>query len=293
MNRTLISPTPRAWLIAEGGVVLTATSANSTPAPLPWHSAVTRLITGVNATFGEERYRYLRRRIICDGEISTWNRNLVKVCAKRITDSRSKEGTNSIPDFFSAISEATRVIDVGIDLTCDPTSERCAESLGQKLTSCDALDLVAGMVAGMVARLAAGVASAKIDLDKKSDNQKQAKQHQIPRCVASLLVDRDGRLLGANVNTNVGFQLRHAEVNLLVSLAERGFTQIPPGATLYTSLKPCRMCASLILALSPMEVSASKSPTKNLPYRVIALSDDPGPHGRHQMLGSSLMLASI
>ncbi len=289
MNRTLISPTPRAWLIAEGGVVLTATSANSTAAPLPWHSAVTRLITGVNATFGEERYRYLRRRIICDGEISIWNRNLVKVCAKRITDSRSKEGTNSNPDFFSVINEATRVIDVGIDLTCDPNSERCAESLGQKLTSCDAINLVAGMVA----RLAAGMASAEIDLHKKSDNQKQEKKHQIPRCVASLLVDGDGRLLGANVNTNVGFQLRHAEVNLLVSLAERGFTQIPPGATLYTSLKPCRMCASLILALSPTEASASKSPTKNLPYQVIALSDDPGPHGRHQMLGSSLMLASI
>ena len=68
--------------------------------------------------------------------------------------------------------------------------------------------------------------------------------------------------------------MRHAEVNLLLAMAARGIHRIPRGTVLYTSLKPCRMCASLILAMQ-------EAPTS---LRVIALEDDPGPHGRHNIL---------
>jgi len=249
----------RAWLVAEGGILITATGSASSQ--LPWTSAVTRLIAGVNATFGEERYRYLRRRIFCDGEISTWDRNLVKVCAKRIT-----QCDNSTEDYAALVTSATRVVDVGLDLLADEDSERCSQAIGSlsPMTPRDAMILTAQLAS--------------------SEQQKfsGAKMHQAPRSVACILLDPSGQILGANVNTNAGSQLRHAEVNLLLSLAKRGMTCIPDVATLFTSLKPCRMCAA---ALVPHVESRS--------LRIIALNDDPGPHGRHQMLASSLQVVSL
>jgi len=249
----------RAWLVAEGGILITATGSASSQ--LPWTSAVTRLVAGVNATFGEERYRYLRRRIFCDGEISTWDRNLVKVCAKRIT-----QCDNSTEDYAAQVNSATRVVDVGLDLLADEDSERCSQAIGSlsPMTPRDAMILTAQLAS--------------------SEQQKfsGAKLHQAPRSVACILLDPSGKILGANVNTNAGSQLRHAEVNLLLSLAKRGMTCIPDGATLFTSLKPCRMCAA---ALVPHVESRS--------LRIIALNDDPGPHGRHQMLASSLQVVSL
>lgn len=247
----------RAWLLAEGGLLVTATGTASFQHP--WTSAVTRLIAGVNATFGEERYRYLRRRIFCDSEISTWDRNLVKVCAKRIT-----QCDNSTEDYAAQVTSATRVVDVGMDLLADKDSERCIQYLGTRITHRDAMILVAEL--------------ASMEQEKFSG----AKLHQAPRRVACLLLDREGEILGANVNTNAGSQLRHAEVNLLLSLAERGMSSIPTGATLFTSLKPCRMCATAIV---PHVESRA--------LRIIALNDDPGPHGRHQMLANSLQVVSL
>ena len=243
--------------MAEGGLVITATGSPSST--LPWTSGVTRLIAGVNATFGEERYRYLRRRIFCDGEISTWDRNLVKVCAKRITQCQDSRN-----NYEEHAASATRVVDVGMDLLADHDSERCTEALGSCISSRDAMMLTAQLAS--------------------AEHQKfsRAKLHQAPRSVACLLVDSAGQILGANVNTNAGSQLRHAEINLLLSLAARGMPSIPTGATLFTSLKPCRMCAA---AIAPHVTSTA--------LRIIALNDDPGPHGRHQMLASSLQLVPL
>ena len=255
----------RAWLVAEGGILITATGTASSL--LPWTSAVTRLIAGVNATFGEERYRYLRRRIFCDGPISTWDLNLVKVCAKRIT--QCHDSTN---DYAAQVTSATRVVDVGLDLLADQDSERCSKAIDSHSLSFSFSPITPRDAMILTAQLAS------------SEQQKFSgvKLHQAPRSVACILLDPSGKILGANVNTNAGSQLRHAEVNLLLSLAKRGMTSIPNGATLFTSLKPCRMCAAAIV---PHVESRS--------LRIVALNDDPGPHGRHQMLASSLQVVSL
>lgn len=233
----------RAWLEAEGNLVLAASNG---PGDFPWSSAITRLVTGINAEFGEERYRFLRQRIRASGPVSEWDRNLVKVCAKRV----SVDDTLAFKEEFGR-----RVIDIGRDLRADPASDRVAE-IPLALSEKDALALT-GQIAANERRAVEGM-----------------KPHLAPRCVAALLVDKNGQLIAANVNTNAGSQMRHAEVNLLLAMASRGIHRIPAGATLYTSLKPCRMCASLILATQ----------TGESPMRVVALADDPGPHGRHEML---------
>gem|GEM_PF-1609383 len=252
----------RAWLEAEGNLVVTASAGHG---DFPWSSAVTRLIAGINEEFGEERYRFLRRRILCDGTVSDWDRNLVKVCAKRMSSSAVSSLSLIFPGaptpFPGEYAGSRQVLEVGMDLGPDPASDRTAH-LPEVLDDSGAIASTARIAAAERAKFA------------------ETKPHLAPRCVAAILVDQDGHLIAANVNTNAGHQMRHAEVNLLLSMASRDIHRIPRGAVLYTSLKPCRMCASLILAMQ-------EGPD---PVRIVALADDPGPHGRHNMLPGSLVI---
>jgi tRNA(Arg) A34 adenosine deaminase TadA len=248
-----------AWIEAEGNLVLTASNG---PGDFPWSSAISRLITGINAEFGEERYRFLRRRIHCEGPVSQWDRNLVKVCAKRLTAHQTPplsdfpgEGTSPSLIFPGEGGRTARIVDLGADLLADPASDRVA-AIPPALSEKDALALT-GQIAADERRAV-----------------KDMRPHLSPRCVVALLVDKDGHVIAANVNTNAGSQMRHAEVNLLLAMASRGINRIPAGATIYTSLKPCRMCASLILSV---QEDCS-------PLRVVTLADDEGRHGKHRML---------
>lgn len=254
----------RAWLEAEGNLVLTASNG---PGDFPWSSAITRLVTGINAEFGEERYRFLRQRIHASGPVSEWDKNLVKVCAKRLaahqTPTFPGEGTSPLGDFPGEGDRTVRMVDIGADLLADPASDRVAE-IPLTLSEKDALALT-GQIVADERRAVEGM-----------------KPHLAPRCVAAILVGKNGQLIAANVNTNAGSQMRHAEVNLLLAMASRGIHRIPAGATLYTSLKPCRMCASLILG-----VQEDRSP-----IRVVALADDPGRHGNHRMLSGFEIVTS-
>ncbi|MEY4630592.1 MAG: hypothetical protein RIQ81_712 [Pseudomonadota bacterium] len=230
-----------AWLQGAGGLILQARPGT---ADFPWNSAITRLITGINAEFGEERYRLLRQKIHATGSISEWDRNLVKVCAKRVAN-------DPYP-----MPAGNRVIDIGRDLEPDPLSDRTERWRSSLQNSNQILEWLNMLVA-----------------DEMKVSQ-ESRRHQSHRPVAAALVDEEGRLLAANVNTNAGMQMRHAEVNLLLALTVRGISRIPEGATLYVSLKPCRMCASLINALNGSGQAV----------RVVALQDDPGTHGRHALL---------
>ncbi|MEI6397654.1 MAG: Bd3614 family nucleic acid deaminase [Pseudomonadota bacterium] len=243
--------TQAAWVTGEGSLVVFARGASAPENPLD--SAVTRLIFGINTEFGEERYRLLRRRIFTDGPLSNWDHNLIKVCAKRVSTGG---------DFRSATPDGIRVIDVGHDIKQDATSIRATDHVGKQFSPDGALSLVRQLAeAGDLAN-------------------SMAKTHLKPRGGASALVGIDGILLGAAVNTNHTCQPRHAEVNLFLNLIRASIQQIPAGSTLYTSLKPCRMCASLILALAPSR-----------DVKIIAGCDDPGTFGRHNLLDGILTIA--
>jgi tRNA(Arg) A34 adenosine deaminase TadA len=239
-----------AWVTGEGSLVVFARGASAPENPLD--SAVTRLIFGINREFGEERYRLLRRRIFTNGSLSNWDQHLIKVCAKRVSTGG---------DFKSATPDGIRVIDVGHDIKPDATSLRATDHVGKQFSPDDALSLVRKLA------------------EAETLTASQTKAHLKPRAVAAALVGHDGMLLGAAVNTNHTCQPRHAEVNLFLNQMTTGYRQIPPGATLYTSLKPCRMCASLILELAPHK-----------DVKVIAGCDDPGTFGRHSLLDGLLSI---
>ena len=248
--------TSHAWLMAAGGVMVFARGQSGTEDPFA--SPVTRLIYGINEDFGEERFRLLRTRIYTDHPLTTWDQSLVKVCGKRISPSAT---------FETAITTANRVIDCGKDPIAGKNSSRCQELLGTALAHDDGIQLVTSLTAA------------------ETRAYEGTKRHQAPRAVAAALVDKDGKLLGAAVNSNARCQMLHAELNLLLNLAKQGISRVPDGATLYTSLKPCRMCASLILAL------ASATPEGVPPrIKIISAEDDKGSFGRHRLLDGLLTI---
>lgn len=244
-----------AWISAEGGLFLYACGSERQEAP--FHTAVTRLIYGITTEFGEERLRFLRKRIYTDYPLSLFEKNLIKVCAKRSSESDC---------FASDKASARNVIDIGYDFIPDAESMRCADQRDKRLTPTEARNLALQLASAEMA------------------NHSDLKPHLSPRAVGAVLCDNNGRLLGAAVNTNAQCQMRHAEVNLFLNLWAEGQTKIPQGAILYTSLKPCRMCASLILSLIQVDGETAHS------IKIIASQDDRGPMGRHHLLDGILKI---
>jgi tRNA(Arg) A34 adenosine deaminase TadA len=70
-----------------------------------------------------------------------------------------------------------------------------------------------------------------------------------PRRVGAVLVDAEGRLLAAAAHRTVGRRADHAEL----LLAQRWWSKLrapfPPGARMYVTREPCRMCAAAVVEL--------------------------------------------
>jgi tRNA(Arg) A34 adenosine deaminase TadA len=99
-------------------------------------------------------------------------------------------------------------------------------------------------------------------------------RHARDRRVGAALVSPEGRLLAASANTNGHNKTRHAELNVLAARWKETGARLAPGTRLYTTLRPCALCAGLLWELSarPGTVSA------------FFLEDDPGPAARNTML---------
>lgn len=94
------------------------------------------------------------------------------------------------------------------------------------------------------------------------------------RRVGALLVDREGALLGAAVNTHGRNRTLHAEVNLVLGHVLRARAPLPAGCVVFATLRPCRACAGLLWA-------AAADPAS---LRVVFAEDDPGPGARNTVL---------
>ena len=70
--------------------------------------------------------------------------------------------------------------------------------------------------------------------------------HDYDRNIAAILVSKSGELLSYGANSNSKNKTLHAEVNLIQRLHRDRGIQIPEGAILYSTHKPCKMCAGMI-----------------------------------------------
>lgn len=256
-NGTPENKTRCAWLHSPGGIIILAEPIGTSDANLElinfFETPVVQLINGINCEFGVERFRHLRNTILTNYELSEWEKNLIKVCAKRYDEKQS---------FESDRSKAKRLIQIGRSLTTTPEARFLRDSEKSFWGIAEALDMASQT--------------------SKSLESSQATMRRVnrDRHVAAILLDNNGRLLMAAKNTNHSNQMMHAEVNLLVNYAIEYRTKIPKGAVLVCSLKPCRMCASLLLSLC-------EDP---LTIKVYAAEDDRGCFGRHKILGNLLTI---
>jgi tRNA(Arg) A34 adenosine deaminase TadA len=120
-------------------------------------------------------------------------------------------------------------------------------------------------------KLAKAIASPGLDLTKESKLPDHTGYHTVHRVymmlayalltkrgdleiaeghnIGVVLASKEGQILSWGVNTNAVNTTRHGEVNAIQSYFK--FTAdckcLPKGARLYTTLKPCKMCAGMII----------------------------------------------
>lgn len=239
-----------AWVASKEGVVFAA------QAPKPERgvarTATTELIEGVFDSFADLSFFILRRPIFLSGASTPLCRGAVRLAAKRLIDcAETSEAASGLNAATFEIRLVTPVRESARQQT-DATS-LWPETQPPKDDS-DFLKLAS--------RLAAQVERGSV-------------LHRYDRPIAALVVSAEGELLSWATNTSAVNKIKHAEFNAVRALGRA----IPEGARIYTTLKPCRLCAGAIwqACVDPASV------------KVAYLEDDPGALARGTVLdlGSS------
>jgi tRNA(Arg) A34 adenosine deaminase TadA len=230
-------------LIRDGSTIYRAKSPQNCA---PIRSAAVTLIQAIYDRKPEQARRIVRQRIHTTLPLSESLTGIVKVAAKRITSSLT----------LSEIEEMIGKSDEIVDLSAEPIWH--PEPVALTPPSSARTDAEWIELAQKLAR-------------QTAQNGLKAPKYASDRPIAALLVSRENTLLGADINTNAKNRTLHAEMNLISHLTDQ---KIPAGARLFTTLKPCRMCAGMI--------HDSASDLASL--RVIFAEDDPGTHGRNTAL---------
>ena len=213
---------------------------------LAFMTPVTALIEGIWKEFPGQARAILRSRIFANYPLTPACVGMVKVAAKRIS---------VLPDFdFQA--ELTHPHNYTRDCLVTPDCHTPFDShdyLGRRLDETDAIALLCKLRTSGLAR---------------SD------RFLSDRGVSALLLDQDGVVLSYAWNCNGMVKIKHAEHELVWSWLLRAQRKIPKFSTLYTSLKPCAMCAGTIFGTCD-DFST---------IRICFLDDDPGPMAANSLL---------
>jgi tRNA(Arg) A34 adenosine deaminase TadA len=195
--------------------------------------SVLRLIEKIHAHFPEQWQQLLRRPILTNEASSPALQNLIKVAAKRV--------------HFS--------LDPIESTTDDLTSVRSSNDPDLRLPDPDPPEIVLSI--DLVRKLLS---------PQKKEETKNLPRHQRDREVRAALYLPGDKSVFVFRNQNHKMKTWHAEMLLL-----RYFNyQLPNGAILFTSLKPCRMCAAWITE------SISSSPSMDRLPLIVYLQNDPG-----------------
>jgi tRNA(Arg) A34 adenosine deaminase TadA len=99
-------------------------------------------------------------------------------------------------------------------------------------------------------------------------------RYESNRKVACILVSENKQILSIGLNENSKNKTKHAEINLVQNYYKKYNQPIPKNSIIYTTLKPCKMCAGMIWSCA-QDVSLIK---------VFFLHDDPGSYARNTVL---------
>lgn len=170
-------------------------------------TAVSRLVQGIYERYPQQARAMVRNRIYLTGEKTPFCDGVIRVAAKRCT-----ENTAPSDGFFGA--ELPSLLPERAD-----NPKPIVLSLIEAFSLCNQLEAAIP--------------------------RHESERYKADRPVAALVLDRDGRLLGQGMNSGSQNRTRHAELLAIWDAWARTGQKLPVGATLISTLKPCRMCAGL------------------------------------------------
>jgi tRNA(Arg) A34 adenosine deaminase TadA len=184
-------------------------------------SAIARLIQGVYSHDPKNALKLIRNRLFSTSLATEMCHGMVKVAAKRLTDSVS------LDSFLQARSQYSEQIDLSESVNALSGPLAYEESLWKNLGKIVELENPSSELQWM--NCARKLLHAGGNLP-----------------VAALLISPDGQVLSAALNSNSSNRTLHAEVNLIQSFYRNHRQKIPAHSTIITTLKPCKMCAAMI-----------------------------------------------
>ncbi|AFY03189.1 Bd3614 family nucleic acid deaminase [Bdellovibrio bacteriovorus] len=189
-----------------------------------------KLLQGLFDRFVDHSFFILRQRIYTTAVLTEMCRGMVKVVAKRITEDIKPHDHGEDPGVqLVEISDAGQVV-----MSVAHLNQENQKPLPEVFSW---LQAHPAKTPEKQLELASGLAR----LVPRGDVL-----HEYDRDIAAFLLNDQGQLLSYGVNSNSKNKTLHAEVNLVQRLYRETGKKIPPGAVLYSTHKPCKMCAGMI-----------------------------------------------
>jgi tRNA(Arg) A34 adenosine deaminase TadA len=246
----------KAWLEHNGQVYWA-----SGPEELAPETAVSRLVQGIYERYPQLARAMVRNRIYLSGEKTPFCDGMIRVAAKRCTENQPL--ANVFPDNECPGLKRRRAPACPTELSA---RESCVEELPSILP-----ERLADFSAPTLSLADAFALCNQLEAEMP---QSEAERYKADRPIAALVLDRDGKLLGQGINSGSQNRTRHAELEAIRNAWARTGQKLPTGATLISTLKPCRMCAALAWWFC-------EDPSQ---LRVIYRDFDPGTNGRATVL---------
>ena len=200
-------------------------------------SAVFRLMQGIWLHHPQQAQKILRSPIFTSDEVGPMDWGLVKVAAKKI----ERVSFESQPFSWEGAVDCSS----GFQFE----KQKAAEAFSDERAIWSAI------------------------LKLENEAHVDVARHASDRKLAAIWIGPRGEVLASGTNRASRSRLEHAELIATMNLQ----AAIPAGSTLYCSLKPCRMCAGVI-------VQAAEDPSR---IGVIYRDFDPGPGARETVLNAA------
>lgn len=191
-------------------------------------SAVVRLLQGLFEQFIDHSFFILRNRIFTTASLSEMDKGMIKVVAKR--------ATGDIP----MVTDPSIVLPECVEIT---RANILNEQEHLNAANKQALAKVASVLPKPPTSPQNYLQAATTLADKVPRGEIL---HDYDRGIAAFMLNENGELLSYGVNSNSKNKTLHAEVNMVQRYFRETGNKIPKGTQIFSTHKPCKMCAGMI-----------------------------------------------
>lgn len=185
-------------------------------------SAVVKLLQGLFDRFVDHSFFILRNRIYTTAAVKAMCQGMTKIVAKRL------QGR------IEARDHGIEILEEKVLIGGDEPLAGVGLLSGENQFSLETIkNLQSASMLSWVRRIAKLNARGEV-------------LHDFDRDIACLLVDKSGEILSYGLNSNSKNKTLHAEVIMVQRYFKEYQGKVPAGAQLYTTRKPCKMCAGMI-----------------------------------------------